>query len=238
MASPLAAEANGCLQVVNQTGGSAQPAVPDHRLRSVEQFLRRRDVHSVCQNCKIILVEANSESNADLATACKRSGYPEVTEITNSYGSYEAARTSTQGGASNHPGIPITASAGDDGGHDFDLLGGAIPSPYNQPNAPASLNTVVAVGGTSLYLGQTATRESETVWNDNGTADYYESLLGFPLGATGGGVAATCSSPKPGRAKCATGRTRPAAPIGWCRTSQRLVTTLPASISMPRTPRN
>ncbi len=179
-------EANGCLKVVNQTGGSTLPA-NDTTGWSVEESLDVETVHSVCQNCKIILVEANSESNADLATAVNEAATLKATEITNSYGSYEAARTSTQNAAYNHPGIVITASAGDDGYYDFDLLGGAIPSPYNQPNAPASLNTVVAVGGTSLYLGQTATRESETVWNDNGTADYYESLLGFPLGATGGG---------------------------------------------------
>ncbi len=179
-------EANGCLKVVNQTGGSTLPA-NDTTGWSVEESLDVETVHAVCQNCKIILIEANSESNADLATAVNEAATLKATEITNSYGSYEAARTSTQNAAYNHPGIVITASAGDDGYYDFDLLGGAIPSPYNQPNAPSSLNTVVAVGGTSLYLGQTATRESETVWNDNGTADYYESLLGFPLGATGGG---------------------------------------------------
>ncbi len=179
-------EANGCLKVVNQTGGSTLPP-NDTTGWSVEESLDVETVHSVCQNCKIILIEANSQSNADLATAVNEAVALKATEITNSYGSYEAARTSTQNAAYNHPGIVITASAGDDGYYDFDLLGGASPSPYNQPNAPASLNTVVAVGGTSLYLGQTATRESETVWNDNGTADYYESLLGFPLGATGGG---------------------------------------------------
>jgi len=110
-----------------------------------------------------------------------------ATEVSNSYGGAESGFTATDAAAYNHPGTVITASAGDDGYYDFDFLGGASPSPYNQANAPASFNTVVAVGGTSLYLGQTAARQSESVWNDDGTKDYYESILGANLGAGGGG---------------------------------------------------
>ena len=94
-------EANGCLKVVNQTGGSTLPA-NDTTGWSVEESLDVETVHSVCQNCKIILVEANSESNADLATAVNEAATLKATEITNSYGSYEADRTSTQNAAYNH----------------------------------------------------------------------------------------------------------------------------------------
>jgi subtilase family serine protease len=179
-------EANGCLKVVNQTGGSTLPA-NDKTGWSLEESLDVETVHSVCQTCKIILVEANSDSDANLAAAVNEAVTLKATVISNSYGGAESGMTASQEAAYNHAGIVITASAGDEGYYSFDLLGTGIPSPFNQPFAPASLNTVVAVGGTSLYLGQTATRESETVWNDNGTADYYESLLGTPLGATGGG---------------------------------------------------
>jgi len=185
-------EANGCLTVVNQTGGSTLP--PDDTTGwSGEESLDVETVHAVCQNCKIILIEATSASDANMAAAVDEAVALKANEISNSYGGFEAGMTSSVRAAYNHAGIVITASAGDDGYYSYDLLGEGSPSPYNQPNAPASLNTVVAVGGTSLYLGQTAARQSETVWNDNGTKDYLESLISesfgelFPLGATGGG---------------------------------------------------
>ena len=59
---------NGCLQVVNQSGGTALPA-NDTTGWSVEESLDVETVHSVCQGCKIILVEATSPGNSDLATA-------------------------------------------------------------------------------------------------------------------------------------------------------------------------
>jgi subtilase family serine protease len=177
-------EANGCLKVVNQTGGSTLPA-NDTSGWSVEESLDVETVHSVCQNCKIILIEASSESNADLAAAENEAVALGANVISNSYGGAETGANSTFDAAYNHPGTVIVASAGDDGYYDYDLLGG--DGAYNQPNTPSSLNTVVAVGGTSLYLGQDATRQSETVWNDNGTKDYYESILGDKFGAGGGG---------------------------------------------------
>jgi subtilase family serine protease len=175
---------NGCLKVVNQTGGSTLPA-NDTTGWSVEESLDVEAVHSVCQKCKIILIEANSDSNADLAAAENEAVTLNANVISNSYGGQEAGANSTFNAAYNHPGTVIVASAGDDGYYDYDLLGG--DGAYNQPNTPSSLNTVVAVGGTSLYLGQDATRQSETVWNDNGTKDYYEGFIGEKLGAGGGG---------------------------------------------------
>jgi hypothetical protein len=181
-------EADGCLRVVNQTGGSTLPA-NDTTNWSGEESLDVETVHSVCQKCKIILIEATNSSSANLGTAENEAATLHATEISNSYGSAESGSLSVESDY-NHPGIVITASAGDDGYYDFDLLGSGSPSPYNQANAPASFATVVAVGGTSLYLGQSASRQSETVWNDNGTKDYWEQSFGQPLNATGGG----CSS--------------------------------------------
>jgi hypothetical protein len=175
---PTCSTGDGCFKVVNQTGGSTPPA-DDTTGWSVEESLDVDTVHSVCQECKIILVEANSNSNSNLGTAVNEAATLGATEITNSYGGPEGG-----GGTSdyNHPGIVITVSSGDDGYYDFDELGAT-----NVPNSPASLNTVVAVGGTSLYLGQTAARQNETVWNDDGARDYDEQLTGDALGASGGG---------------------------------------------------
>lgn len=172
---------SGCLRVVNETGGTTLPA-NDTSGWSVEETLDVETVHSVCQGCKILLVEANSPADSDLGTAENTAVSLGATEVSNSFGEPEAASSSTFQSAFNHPGVVITASTGDDGYYSFDQL-----AAINQPNVPASYNTVVAVGGTSLYLGQTGARQSETVWNDNGPQDYWELNFGVPLGAGGGG---------------------------------------------------
>ena len=65
------------------------------------------------------------------------------------------------------------------------------------PDAPASLPTVVAVGGTALTLNANGTRASETVWNDNGPGD--ESGGSIRSGRRAA-AAARCSARSPGRA--------------------------------------
>ena len=182
---------NGCLKVVGQTGTAALPA-NDTTGWSVEESLDVETVHSVCQGCKILLVEANSSSNANLAAGVNEAVALKATEVTNSYGGPESQSTPSVEAAYNHPGVVITASAGDDGYYSFDQELGT-----SQANTPASYSTVVAVGGTSLFLGQTGARQSESVWNDNGTADYFERVISNienelePLGATGGGCSTT-----------------------------------------------
>jgi subtilase family serine protease len=186
--------ANGCFKKVNQAGGSTPPA-KDTTGWSVEETLDVETVHAVCQKCKIILVEANSSSNSDLATAANEAAKLKANEISNSYGGAESGGTLSAAELAdyNHKGTVITASSGDDGYYDFDFLGG--DGDVNSPNTPASLPTVVAVGGTSLYLGQTAKRQNETVWNDNGPKDIYEHLLEESLGAGGGGCSTRYAAP-------------------------------------------
>jgi subtilase family serine protease len=178
--------ANACLKVVGQTGSTTALPPNDTTGWSVEESLDVESVHSVCQKCKIILVEATSNSNPNLEAAEKEAVALKATEISNSFGGPEQGSTATDEAAYNHPGIVITASSGDDGYFNWDQANDGISS-ANAPNAPASYNTVVAVGGTSLNLGQTATRQSETVWNDNGPKDYWATNFGQSLGAGGGG---------------------------------------------------
>ena len=175
---------NGCLTVVGQTGSPSSLPANDTAGWSVEESLDVEAVHGACPACHILLVEANSDSNSDLAAAENEAAALHATEISNSFGEPEASDPTFQA-AFNHPGIAITASTGDDGYYSFDWLGlnGIINAPY----IPAAYNTVVAVGGTSLYLAQDATRASETVWNDNGVQAFNEVNLGIALGATGGG---------------------------------------------------
>ena len=179
---------NGCLRVVNQTGGATPPA-NDTSGWSVEESLDVEAVHSVCQGCKIILVEANSDFDNDLAIAENKAVALGANEVTNSFGAPENGSTTSFQNAFNHPGVVITASAGDDGYYDYDAM-----DSVNRPNIPAAYNTTVSVGGTSLYLGQTAARQSETVWNDNGARDYDQQLTGAALGASGGGCSTMFSA--------------------------------------------
>ncbi len=179
---------NGCLRVVNQSGGTALPAA-DTQGWSVEESLDVEAVHSVCQGCKIILVEANSPVNSDLAAAENTAVSLKANEVSNSFGEAESGTGSAFQAAFNHPGVVIAASTGDDGYYSYDELGAV-----NQPNIPAAYNTVVSVGGTSLFLGQNAARQSETVWNDNGVKDVLEQDFGSALGAGGGGCSTLFSA--------------------------------------------
>ena len=179
---------NGCLRVVNQAGGSTLPA-NDTSGWSVEETLDVETVHSVCQGCKVILVEANSPLNADLATAENTAVSLGAGEVSNSFGEPESGTSTSFQAAFNHPGVVLTASAGDSGYYFYDRLAAT-----NQPGIPAAYNTTVSVGGTSLYLGQGAARQSETVWNDNGTRDVLQQAFAAPLGAGGGGCSTLFSA--------------------------------------------
>ncbi len=115
---------NGCLKVVSQTGTTTLP--PDDTSGwSVEESLDVETVHSVCQNCKIILLEATSNSNANLEAAEDEAVALKANEITNSFGGPETGSTAADEAAYNHPGTVITASAGDDGYYEFDQFGSA-----------------------------------------------------------------------------------------------------------------
>ena len=179
---------NGCLRVVNQAGGSTLPA-NDTTGWSVEEALDVETVHSVCQGCKVILVEASSPLNTDLATAENTAVSLGAGEVSNSFGEPESGTSTSFQAAFNHPGVVITASAGDSGYYFYDRLAAT-----NQPGIPAAYNTTVSVGGTSLYLGQGAARQSETVWNDNGVRDVLQQAFAAPLGAGGGGCSTLFSA--------------------------------------------
>jgi subtilase family serine protease len=191
---PACTTGNGCLTKVNQTGASS-PLPTTNAGWAGEIALDVETVHSVCQSCKILLLEADDNSFANFDVAENEAANLKATEITNSFGAAGVPST-TDETAFNHPGVVITASTGDDGYYSFDQFGAA-----NAPAFPAAAGTVVAVGGTSLYLGQNATRQSETVWNDNGTRDAFQFTLQqltgkvSALGATGGGCSTSIPAP-------------------------------------------
>lgn len=124
-----------------------------------------QSAHAVCESCRIVLVEANSSSNVNLVAAERRVVAIGANEISNSWGTPEEFAGSSERQAFNHPGIVITASAGDDGYRDWASGEGEFTS------FPASSPDVVAVGGTRLEtLGLGGGWRGETVWNGDGAS--------------------------------------------------------------------
>jgi len=182
---PPCTTANRCFEKVGQTGSASLLAPADTTGWSEETSLDVDAVHSVCPNCRILLVEANSSSGTDLATAVNEAVALGATEVSNSYGGPELGISSFEQNAYSHPGVAITASSGDDGYYGWTSVNDGIRGP-EMPEAPASLPSVVAVGGTTLNLSSSGTRASETVWNGNGPGDDIGASHAG-LGATGGG---------------------------------------------------
>jgi hypothetical protein len=186
-------KANGCFRKVNEEGGESPSALPaaDETGWSQEISLDVETVRAVCQGCKILLVEAASAHYKDLARAADEAVALGATEVSNSYGGPEQGMGSEERAAYDHPGVVVTAATGDNGYDDWNypLLGRIAPG---MPNAPASLSSVVSVGGTRLALHEGGTRASETVWNDDGVADEQGAPAGY---VTSGGCSTLFEAP-------------------------------------------
>ncbi len=150
----------------------------------VEISLDIEAARATCQNCHIVLVEASSTEDGDLSRAedwaAEHGG---VQEISNSWGGPEGESATPF----DHPGIVITASAGDDGYRAWNA-----PEEYERDytSFPASSPDVVAVGGTRL-MRSSGKWQSETVWNDGGESE--GEMVGY--GATGGGCSELFTAP-------------------------------------------
>ncbi|HMC40987.1 MAG TPA: S8 family serine peptidase, partial [Acidimicrobiales bacterium] len=149
--APPCTPQNGCFRKVNERGGTSYPV--ESRAWSQEISVDLDMVSAVCPNCRILLVEANSASLTDLGTAVDEAAVLHATEISNSYGGGDAA-DSTYGAYYKHPGIAITASAGDAG--------------YGV-SYPASSRWVTAVGGTTLNRASNARGWVERAWRGTGS---------------------------------------------------------------------
>jgi hypothetical protein len=149
---PACTTANGCFQKVNQSG-EAGPYPKADGGWALEIALDVETAHAICQNCKVLLVEASSNSFADLSTGVNTAAAMGATEISNSYGGpeYSGEKTDT---SYKYPGIAITASAGD----------GGYAAEY-----PAASPYVIAVGGTTLTLGPSSSYGGESVWSGSGS---------------------------------------------------------------------
>jgi hypothetical protein len=176
-------EANGCFSKVNQRGARS-PLPPsggaEERGWAQEIATDVELAHGICPACRLLLVEAESNANSSLYAAELTAASLGANEISNSWGGEEPSVDSP---AFDHPGVVITASAGDDGY--LDWLSG---EPSSAAEYPASSPHVIAVGGTRLKLNATSRAwERETVWNDGG----WRNGLPEGFGAGGGGCSAS-----------------------------------------------
>ncbi len=176
-------ECTGCFQKVDQEGKASPLPIKDPEGWSQEISLDVEVARSACHECHILLVEADSPEYKDLAAAVNEAVKLGATEVSNSYGGPEKEIVKAGVRADyEHPGVVITAAGGDLGYDDWNYALEGIKPPA-VPDAPASLPSVVAVGGTSLELNENGTRKNETVWNDDGPLDGKDFPPGYVAGS-------------------------------------------------------
>ena len=149
---PTCSSSNGCFTKVNQGGGTAPPAADIGWGQEIDLDIEM--VSAVCPNCKILLVESDSNSFADLGAAVNQAFNLGATAISNSYGGSEFFGETGYAAPYNHSGIAVTASSGDSG------YGVQVPAAYN---------TVVAVGGTNLKTAANTRGWTEAAWSGAGS---------------------------------------------------------------------
>lgn len=162
---PACTAADGCFTKVNESGKSGRLPEPSEEA-AVEISIDVEIAHALCQNCRILLVEASSPRLADLEIAEDRAVAMGATEISNSWYTEEPRQDS---GAFDHPGIVITAASGDYGYDNWELPEGGEVQPEEIQRGfadyPASSPHVVAVGGTRLEHARGRRWARETVWS-------------------------------------------------------------------------
>ena len=149
---PACTVASGCFKKVSQTGSTTSLPAKNAGW-ATEESLDIDMVSATCPLCHIILVEATTASNKNLGLAVDEAATLGANAISNSYGGSDVS-DATWGKYYNHPGIAVTASAGDSG--------------YGV-SYPASSTYVTGVGGTTLRTASNTRGWSETVWSGTGS---------------------------------------------------------------------
>jgi hypothetical protein len=131
---------NPCFRKLNEGGASSPLPDPDSGWEG-EISLDLDAVSAICPNCRIVLIEATSNSESHLIraenTAAQLSG---VKQTSNSWG---GPKSVPFGSPFTYSGISVVASTGDDGYQDEP----------GTANYPAALPGVTAAGGTTLSDG-------------------------------------------------------------------------------------
>jgi len=143
---------SGCFTRINQRGAAMPPQTDTGWAQ--EQALDVDIASAMCPNCRILLIETDDDTMDNLAAGVTLAASRGVAAISNSYGGTEPG-TRAYARVYKHPGIAVTASAGDAGyGAEF----------------PASAPEVIAVGGTKLVRAPATARGwKETAWGNTGS---------------------------------------------------------------------
>jgi Putative Ig domain len=150
---PACTTANGCFRKVNQNG-QASPLPATDTGWAGEISLDVDMVSAICPSCHILLVEANSNSNANLFGAIDTAVNLGAKYVSNSWGGPESSGQTSLDSHFNHTGVVFTASSGDNG------FGASYP---------ATSRFVTAVGGTSLTRSTNSRGWTEAAWNGAGS---------------------------------------------------------------------
>ncbi|MGH7245554.1 MAG: Ig-like domain-containing protein [Candidatus Levyibacteriota bacterium] len=143
-----------CFAKINQNGGTSLPSANSGW--GLEISLDIQVAHAMCQNCKILLVETNSNSLTNLLTGVSQAVSQGAVAVSNSWAANEFSGETSYDSYFNHPGVAITAASGDSG--------------FSAGTAyPAASQYVVSVGGTTLQLNTDNTYFGESVWNGTGS---------------------------------------------------------------------
>ncbi|QUQ72188.1 S53 family peptidase [Kutzneria sp. CA-103260] len=153
---PACTTANGCLTILNQSGKTSPlpPVNPDDDWTD-EISLDLDMVSATCPACHIVLVEADSSATEDLSKAETVATASGAVAVSNSFGGDEDTTSMAHAKDFSKAGVAITASTGDHG--------------FIEASWPASLSTVIAVGGTSLAKASNARGWTETAWSGAGS---------------------------------------------------------------------
>jgi subtilase family serine protease len=135
---------------VSQTGGSSLPAT--NASWDLEISLDIEWAHALAPGANILLVEANTNSLANLLAA-ERYAAAHASYVSNSWGSSEFSTESSYDSYFTAPGVSFFAAAGDEGAS---LLW------------PSASPDVTSVGGTSLALTTGGTLAQESAWSGGG----------------------------------------------------------------------
>ncbi len=147
---PACTTANGCFKKVNQTGGTKYPSANSGW--ALEISLDIEWAHAIAPGAKILLVEANSSSFANLLTA-ENYAKTHAQYVSNSWGGSEFYGEQSYDSYFARPGVSVFVAAGDSG----------LPADY-----PSASPTVISVGGTTLNFNTNGTFASETGWSQSG----------------------------------------------------------------------
>ena len=155
---------NGCFKKI-YAGGVAPPV---DQTWALETSLDVQWAHAIAPSAKIYLIEATSNSIADLLSAVDDAVNNGATIVSMSFGGWEYATEVNNDYHFNKSTVTFIAAAGDSG--------------YGV-NYPAASPYVLAVGGTTAVLGKNNTYGSETAWSGSGGGrSKYELLPSYQSG--------------------------------------------------------